>query len=94
MSYCDIADHERFRGVFFAKDGCLACELEQTAAMNRRAVRVMVRAFQELNTIRARDGAPPSVDPDYFSSIVDELDEVVIEMTGESAHCHPALGEI
>ena len=25
---CPNADHLRFRGVFFAKNGCLACELE------------------------------------------------------------------
>ena len=31
-------------------------ELEQAVAMNKLAVRVMVRAFLELNTIRARDG--------------------------------------
>lgn len=77
---------------------CLACELEQPDKLNLRAVRVMVRAFQELNTIRARDGVPythngsrSSVEMGYFSSIVDELDEVVTEMTGKSAHCHPEL---
>jgi len=63
-----------------------------------RAVRVMVRAFLELNTIRARDCVPwthmghaSSVDAEYFSSVVDELDAVVTEMTGKSAHCHPEL---
>ena len=61
-------------------------------------VRAMVRAYAELNAIRARDGVPymhdgfkSSVDEDYFSSVVDELNAAVVSMTGEPAHCHPAL---
>lgn len=98
MNYCHKTDHERFQGVFGTGNGCLACELEQTSMINKRTVRVMVRAFLQLNTIRARDGVPythqgirASVDREYFSSIVDELDKVVTEMTGKSAHCHPEL---
>ena len=50
-----------------------------------------VKAFAELNAIRARDGAPPGVDPDYFSSVIDGLDAAVKRETGHTAHCHPAL---
>lgn len=52
---------------------------------------VLAQAFQELNTIRARDGAPEGVADSYFSSIVDGLDEIMIHLTGKSAHCHPSL---
>jgi hypothetical protein len=57
----------------------------------------LIRAHLELNTIRARDGVPytrygPSnVDEEYFSSVVDDLDEAVWSLTGLPAHCHPAL---
>lgn len=70
---------------------------KETDNLQRRAVRAMVRAFLELNTIRARDGVPltrygpSSVTEEYFSSVVDELNAVVIAMTGHSAHCHPEL---
>ena len=63
-----------------------------------QTVRAMVKAFNELNEIRARDGVPytqdgwkASIDPVYFSSVVDELDEAVKAITGKSAHCHPEL---
>lgn len=66
--------------------------------LQRQCVRAMVRAFRELNTIRARDGVPHTrfgwasdVDEDYFSSVVDELDKAVLAATGKSAHCHPEL---
>lgn len=64
----------------------------------RKLVRASVRAFAELNEILARDGSPYSrvtrmstVCPEYFSSVVDGLDEAVIFATGKSAHCHPEL---
>jgi hypothetical protein len=51
-----------------------------------------------LNAIRARDGVPytsngwkSDVHEEYFSSVVDELDDAVIAATGKSAHCHPEL---
>lgn len=65
---------------------------------DRKAVRAMVYAFKELNTIRARDGVPytyygckSSVDQEYFSSVVDMLNDAVKAATGKSAHCHPEL---
>ena len=64
----------------------------------RTLVHAAVRAFAELNAIRARDGVPytrngwkSDVDETYFSSVVDELDEAVMVATGKSAHCHPEL---
>lgn len=73
-------------------------ENEQLRSRLHRAVRVMVRAFLELNTIRARDGVPwthmgykASVTEEYFSSVADELDATVMEITNHSAHCHPEL---
>ena len=61
-------------------------------------VTAAVKAFQELNEIRARDGVPylrdgskSGVDEKYFSSVVDELDSAVEAVTGRSAHCHPFL---
>lgn len=64
----------------------------------RQLVRAAVRAYLELNTIRARDGVPYKRDgyksdvcPEYFSAVVDQLNEAVIRATGNSAHCHPEL---
>jgi hypothetical protein len=68
------------------------------AVVVRALVRAAVRAFAELNAIRARDGVPymhggwkSDVDEAYFSSVVDGLDEAVKSATGRSAHCHPEL---
>lgn len=68
------------------------------AVVMRQLVRAAVRAFAELNAIRARDGVPytrngwkSDVQEEYFSSVVDGLDEAVIAATGKSAHCHPEL---
>jgi hypothetical protein len=64
----------------------------------RALVRAAVKAFQELNCVRARDGVPytadgyrSGVDEDYFSSVVDELNEAVNAVTGKAAYCHPEL---
>lgn len=64
----------------------------------RNLVRAAVLAFSELNEIRARDGVPftsyghpASVQPDYFSKVVDQLNDAVKAVTGQSAHCHPEL---
>ena len=64
----------------------------------RRLVRAAVRAFAELNSIRARDGVPythsgyrSGVGEEYFSSVIDELSDAVEAATGKPAHCHPEL---
>jgi hypothetical protein len=64
----------------------------------RDLVRAAVRAFAELNTIRRRDGVPytsggfkSDVPEEYFSSVVDALDNAVWAATGKSANCHPEL---
>ena len=68
------------------------------AVVMHQLIRAAVRAFAELNAIRARDGVPytgcgwkSDVDEAYFSSVVDGLDEAVKAATGKSAHCHPEL---
>ena len=65
---------------------------------SQRVLKAIAMAYRELNTIRARDGVPfqrngypCDVDEEYFSHVVDELDAAMIELTGKSAHCHPAL---
>ena len=58
----------------------------------KKCVRLLVLAYFELNSIRARDGVPSSdVDEKYFSQLIDEIDDTVLFITGKSAHCHPAL---
>ena len=73
-------------------------QLGCNAVVMRLLVRAAVRAFAELNAIRARDGVPythngwkSGVQEEYFSSVVDGLDEAVKAATGKSAHCHPEL---
>jgi hypothetical protein len=73
-------------------------EKQKLPVVMRQLVRAAVKAFAELNAIRARDGVPytssgwkSDVQEEYFSSVVDELDEAVIAATGKSAHCHPEL---
>lgn len=64
----------------------------------RKALRCLVFAYQELNAIRARDGVPythtgfkSDVDEKYWSDLVDSIDLVVVKATGHTAHCHPLL---
>lgn len=64
----------------------------------QKLVRSAVKAFAEMNEIRARDGVPythngckSSVSEEYFSSVVDELSDAVLFATGRPAHCHPEL---
>ena len=57
------------------------------------AARALVKAYRELNAIRARDGAPYGVDKGYFSDVVDEVDAAVMALTGNMAYCHPLLYE-
>jgi hypothetical protein len=60
-------------------------------------VKILVKCFLELNTIRARDGVPytrygiSDVNPEDFSNLIDSIDEKVTRLTDHSAHCHPLL---
>lgn len=81
-----------------SNDETITKNLEKNDIVIRKLVRAAARAFAELNAIRARDGVPYtrdgykySVDEQYFSSVIDELDESVKAATGRSAHCHPEL---
>ena len=85
-----------YRAMLWFKAGII--ENPENIRTVRKLVRAAVFAFKELNTIRARDGVPytsngyqSSVKPEYFSSVVDMLDDAVKEATGKSAHCHPEL---
>ena len=57
----------------------------------KEATKCLVLAFNYLNAVRARDGAPSGYDPEEFSDVVDRIDRAVMAETGESAHCHKAL---
>lgn len=76
-----LADIEKAKKIWMASES------------GKKTVRTLCRAFQELNAIRARDGAPQGVCEAYFSQVVDEINDVVVELTGKSAHCHPSLYE-
>ena len=90
-------------GVSVYPDYYTAEQMHEYARAARQAValtaaRVLVKAYRQLNEIRARDGVPytsmgyaSSVDADYFSSVVDEIDAAVVALTGKPAHCHPLL---
>jgi len=75
-----------------------ADEIERLDISERRLVCAAVLAHAELNAIRARDGVPycrdgypSSVSPEWFCSVVDQLDDAVQQATGQTAHCHPEL---
>lgn len=57
----------------------------------KEATKCLVLAFNYLNAVRARDGAPHGYDSESFSDVVDRIDRAVISETGETAHCHKAL---
>ena len=58
--------------------------------LEKQLLSALWKAYQELAAIRARDGVPywrggfrSDVDPDYFSSVVDECDFAIEAATGE-----------
>lgn len=65
--------------------------------MEQELIRVLDKAFFELNAIRARDGAPQHIDwhkgrpiqtsgcsEEYFSNLVDEIEAVLTKAKGVS----------
>ncbi len=56
-------------------------------------IKVLCEAHNEMNIIRARDGVPKgsNVTQEYWDDIMHRLNEVVVNATGRSAHCHPSL---
>ena len=58
-----------------------------------RTTKVMCEAYQQMNSIRARDGTPrgSSVSRTYWDDIMSRLDNLILEETGKVAHCNPAL---
>ena len=59
--------------------------------MSPRAIRTIAHAYLEMNAIRAREGAPLGVCPEYWNSVVEGLDQILREETQHGGHCHPAL---
>jgi len=62
------------------------------------AILAMCQAYAEMNTIRARDGVPycfdgrkSDVSQDYWDSIMDKLNTVVTEATGQGCWLNPCL---
>ena len=58
-----------------------------------RALKAMCEAWVEMNTIRARDGTPrgSSVTQEYWDDIMNRLDRLILERTGNDAHCNAIL---
>lgn len=86
------------RGAYPMACRVLADEYVKFRMLQRHLVRAAVRAYAELNEIRARDGVPythqgirSSVTEEYFDSVVNDLSASVMLATGHAAHCHPAL---
>lgn len=75
----------------------VCCRCTDNNYLTDQHLTFLAQAYLELNTIRARDGVPYThygpacVDEQYFSSVVDGLDEILRHLTGRPAHCHPAL---
>lgn len=59
--------------------------------LSHRNIFALVNVYNELNTIRARDGAPKGVDQKYFNELVYELDRFLKENTGDGGWQHPIL---
>jgi hypothetical protein len=66
--------------------------------MNPEYIKVIAQAWYEMNTIRARDGVPycydgrrSDVTQDYWDSIMDGLDAMLLAETAHGAWLHPAL---
>ena len=57
--------------------------------IDTEAYTCLVLAYHELNSIRARDGAPSGVCEKYFSDLVDRIDAIVKKTTGIGAFNHP-----
>ena len=54
-----------------------------------RGLELLILCYQELNSIKARDWAPPGVSEEYFSTLVGEINRYVEKETGHGAWLHP-----
>lgn len=54
-------------------------------------LKVMCEAYREMNIIRARDGAPGDVSPEYWNDIMERLDTLVKDDSGHGAWLNPIL---
>jgi len=63
--------------------------------MNRDELKTIAQVWQELNSIKARDGAPSGVCPEYWSDLTERVRDLFESniKDGKSVHCHPILYE-
>lgn len=66
--------------------------------MTDEAILAMCQAYHEMNVIRARDGVPythagykSDVAQDYWDAVMERLDKVVRDATGNGCWHHPCL---
>lgn len=77
-------------GYDYSQDAAIEL-LEAAAKREDEAMKCLVLAYNELNMIRARDGAPFGVSEKYFSELCDRIDAAVKAGTGQGAWMHPLL---
>lgn len=66
--------------------------------MKHEHQKAIALAWLEMNTIRARDGVPyqfdgtkASVTQEYWDSVMDGLNKILVDETGRGAWLHPSL---
>lgn len=53
--------------------------------------KTLAQCWQELNTIRAREGATNSMTHESWDKLTDRMASIVFRVTGKMAHCNPYL---
>lgn len=56
-----------------------------------KELRTLCFVYQEMNSIRARDGAPINVCHEYWDRLTEQVDDIVMNQTGKQAWLHPFL---
>jgi hypothetical protein len=66
--------------------------------MKQKHQKAIAQAWLEMNTIRARDGVPyqfdgtkASISQEHWDSVMDGLDQILLDETGNGAWLHPSL---
>jgi len=68
-------------------------QLRIAKALDRDDIKMICHAWNEFNSIRARDGAPEHVSKDWWHEATERLKKIVEKITGVHAHCNPLLYE-
>ena len=87
------------RHVPFKDAGTIKVNFQKATLMKPRqlipnhVIKVMCQAHWQMNAIRAKDGVPigSSVTQEYWDDIINRLNEIVLDATGRTAHCHQSL---